>query len=65
MQQPAGPSVMLAGSVPEDDAWRDFDAHTTTYTGDELLDLFVFLGEPKDDPLPGRVTWRINRAGTP
>src|SRR5690606_31252507 len=30
------------------DFGRDFDAHTTIYTGDELLDLFVFLGEPKD-----------------
>ncbi len=26
----------------------EFDAHTTIYTGDELMDLFIFLGEPKD-----------------
>jgi alpha-D-xyloside xylohydrolase len=30
------------------DFGHGFDQHTTIYTGDELLDLFVFLGEPKD-----------------
>lgn len=30
------------------DFGHDFDAHSTLYTGDELVDLFVFLGEPKD-----------------
>lgn len=30
------------------DVGADFDAHNTIYTGDELLDVFVFLGEPKD-----------------
>lgn len=30
------------------DFGHDFDAHTTLYTGDELLDVFVFLGEPKE-----------------
>ncbi|HEX7070528.1 MAG TPA: TIM-barrel domain-containing protein [Rhodothermales bacterium] len=30
------------------DFGHDFDAHNTIYTGDELFDIFVFLGEPKD-----------------
>lgn len=30
------------------DFGHDFDAHNTLYTGDELLDLFIFLGEPKE-----------------
>lgn len=30
------------------DFGHDFDGHTAIYTGDELLDLFIFLGEPKD-----------------
>jgi alpha-D-xyloside xylohydrolase len=30
------------------DVGAEFDAHHTIYTGDELLDLFVFLGPPKD-----------------
>ena len=30
------------------DFGHEFDAHTTLYTGDELMDIFVFLGEPKD-----------------
>jgi len=30
------------------DFGHDFDQHNTIYTGDEQLDIFVFLGEPKD-----------------
>ena len=30
------------------DVGAEFDAHHTIYSGDELLDLFIFLGEPKD-----------------
>lgn len=30
------------------DFGHDFDQHATLYTGDELLDLFVFLGDPAD-----------------
>jgi alpha-D-xyloside xylohydrolase len=30
------------------DVGAEFDAHNTIYSGDELLDLFIFLGEPKD-----------------
>ena len=30
------------------DFGHDFDAHTTLYTGDEVLDLFIFIGEPKE-----------------
>ncbi len=30
------------------DVGAEYDAHNTIYTGDELLDIFVFLGEPKD-----------------
>ncbi len=30
------------------DFGKYFDAHNTIYSGDENLDLFVFLGEPKD-----------------
>src|SRR5439155_13425742 len=30
------------------DVGAEFDAHHTIYSGDETLDLFLFLGEPKD-----------------
>jgi alpha-D-xyloside xylohydrolase len=30
------------------DFGHEFDGHNTIYTGDELLDLFVFLGDPKE-----------------
>ncbi len=30
------------------DFGKTFDSHNAIYTGDENLDLFVFLGEPKD-----------------
>ena len=30
------------------DVGAEFDAHNTIYSGDELLDIFIFLGEPKD-----------------
>ena len=30
------------------DVGAEYDAHTTIYSGDEMMDLFVFLGEPKD-----------------
>lgn len=30
------------------DVGAEYDAHHTIYAGDEVLDLFVFLGEPKD-----------------
>ena len=30
------------------DFGHDFDQHTVIYTGDHVLDLFVFLGQPKD-----------------
>jgi alpha-D-xyloside xylohydrolase len=30
------------------DVGAEYDAHHAIYSGDELLDLFVFLGEPKD-----------------
>ncbi len=30
------------------DFGRDFDAHNVIYSGDENLDIFVFLGEPKE-----------------
>ena len=30
------------------DVGAEYDAHNTIYTGDELLDIFIFLGEPKD-----------------
>ena len=30
------------------DVGAEFDAHNTIYTGDELLDVFVFLGSPKE-----------------
>src|SRR2546430_7070331 len=29
------------------DFGHDFDQHTVIYTGDEVMDLFVFLGQPK------------------
>jgi alpha-D-xyloside xylohydrolase len=30
------------------DVGAEYDAHHTIYSGDELLDLFIFLGDPKD-----------------
>jgi len=30
------------------DFGHDFDQHTVIYAGDEVLDLFIFLGQPKD-----------------
>ena len=30
------------------DVGAEFDAHHTIYSGDEMMDIFVFLGEPKD-----------------
>ena len=30
------------------DVGSEYDAHNTIYSGDELLDVFVFLGDPKD-----------------
>jgi alpha-D-xyloside xylohydrolase len=30
------------------DVGAEFDAHHTIYSGDELLDVFIFVGEPKD-----------------
>jgi alpha-D-xyloside xylohydrolase len=30
------------------DFGHDFDQHTVIYSGDEVMDLFVFLGQPKD-----------------
>jgi alpha-D-xyloside xylohydrolase len=30
------------------DVGAEFDSHHTIYSGDEMMDLFVFLGEPKD-----------------
>jgi alpha-D-xyloside xylohydrolase len=30
------------------DFGHDFDSHNTIYTGDDVLDLFVFLGQPKE-----------------
>lgn len=30
------------------DVGADYDAHNTIYSGDDLLDVFIFLGEPKD-----------------
>ena len=30
------------------DFGHDFDQHTVIYTGDDVLDLFVFIGQPKD-----------------
>ncbi|MEP7002339.1 MAG: TIM-barrel domain-containing protein, partial [bacterium] len=30
------------------DVGAEFDSHNTIYSGDEMLDVFVFLGEPKD-----------------
>ena len=30
------------------DVGAEYDAHNTIYSGDELLDLFIFIGEPKD-----------------
>ncbi len=30
------------------DVGAEYDSHNTIYSGDELLDLFIFLGEPKD-----------------
>jgi alpha-D-xyloside xylohydrolase len=30
------------------DVGAEFDAHHTIYSGDELLDIFIFIGDPKD-----------------
>ena len=30
------------------DVGAEYDSHNTIYSGDELLDLFIFIGEPKD-----------------
>jgi alpha-D-xyloside xylohydrolase len=30
------------------DFGHDFDQHTVVYTGDDVLDLFLFVGQPKD-----------------
>jgi alpha-D-xyloside xylohydrolase len=30
------------------DFGHDFDQHTVVYTGDDVLDLFLFIGQPKD-----------------
>ena len=30
------------------DFGHDFDQHTVIYTGDDVLDLFIFIGQPKD-----------------
>ena len=30
------------------DVGAEYDAHHTIYSGDEMMDLFIFLGEPKD-----------------
>src|SRR2546430_3226015 len=30
------------------DFGHDFDQHTVIYTGDEVMDLFVFVGRPKE-----------------
>jgi len=30
------------------DVGAEYDAHNTIYSGDELLDLFIFIGEPKE-----------------
>src|SRR5256885_8392782 len=30
------------------DFGHDFDQHTVIYSGDEVMDLFVFIGPPKD-----------------
>ncbi len=44
-----GYGVFVHTSAPVTfDFGHDFDQHTVIYTGDEVLDLFVFLGEPKD-----------------
>jgi alpha-D-xyloside xylohydrolase len=44
-----GYGMFLHTSAPVTfDFGHDFDGHTTLYSGDELIDLFVFLGEPKD-----------------
>ncbi len=44
-----GYGVFVHTSAPVTfDFGHDFDQHTVIYTGDDVLDLFVFLGEPKD-----------------
>ena len=30
------------------DVGAEYDAHNTIYSGDEMLDIFIFLGEPKE-----------------
>ncbi|HET7457454.1 MAG TPA: TIM-barrel domain-containing protein [Gemmatimonadaceae bacterium] len=45
----AGYGMFVHTSAPVSfDVGAEYDAHNTVYSGDELLDLFVFLGEPKD-----------------
>lgn len=45
----AGYGMFVHTSTPVTlDFGCEFDGHTTIYSGDELLDLFVFIGEPKD-----------------
>ncbi|HKE92567.1 MAG TPA: alpha-xylosidase, partial [Gemmatimonadales bacterium] len=44
-----GYGVFVHTSAPVTfDFGHDFDQHTVIYTGDDVLDLFVFLGSPKD-----------------
>ena len=45
----AGYGMFVHTSAPVTfDFGHDFDAHTSIYSGDELMDLFIFIGEPKD-----------------
>lgn len=44
-----GYGVFVHTSTPVTfDFGREFDGHTTVYTGDEVYDMFIFIGEPKD-----------------
>ena len=45
------------------DFGHDFDQHTVIYAGDEVLDLFVFLGQPKD--ILGEYTALTGRSPVP
>ena len=45
------------------DFGHDFDQHTVIYTGDDVLDLFVFLGRPKD--ILGEYTALTGRSPVP
>ena len=45
------------------DFGHDFDQHTVIYTGDEVLDLFIFLGQPKD--IVGAYTALTGRSPVP